>query len=486
MSGQRFVNMMLSCCLPRQPDLTGPALRVVATASARGHLIKQECDRGHTATRIFNSTKHTLRDVSTHGRKLSYNDFLAALMRVAVRVFRNVAEDVAFEALLKSHVMPYAYSSASQLPFGISAIQAAEMVTDPEIVQLLDRFGPALFDVFSLAKHRANKRHGMSRRDIVESVQATGAHVSAVSHTELLSYADYLRLCSLSFYFQHQQQQNVLSVYHLGQIFVSVKEGGGHGLHLGHITFDEFLFAFCLLALSMSYSFARKHGIYPETKVASSSVNMVKALLHRMTSCPGIMEQKMRCYSKFKHVFQDMYHEDGKPWRYLNLPGAPTRVVSPKKVIRRLSLSAAGHISVVTETDQLAARLGFDPDNGRTSENVNKNGHEPLPHRVENTNSVKAMEQSYNIWRHARLQEEPARASGATTASGISRTTDLLGSADISGVSGAPEAPVASTANRLPFPKPREVAHSSASQSTDPMLQRLEERIQALKAMSTT
>ena len=46
MSGQRFVNMMASCQLPRRPDLSGPALRVVATAAARGHVTKQNYDRG--------------------------------------------------------------------------------------------------------------------------------------------------------------------------------------------------------------------------------------------------------------------------------------------------------------------------------------------------------------------------------------------------------------------------------------------------------
>lgn len=57
---------------------------------------------------------------------------------------------------------------------------------------------------------------------------------------------------------------------------------------------------------------------------------------------PGIMTKKMRCYSKFKHLFQDMYREDDKPWRYLNVPGARKRNVSPQKVMRRMSLTATG------------------------------------------------------------------------------------------------------------------------------------------------
>jgi hypothetical protein len=365
MSGQRFVNMMVSCRLPRRPDLSAPALRVVATAAARGHVTKQNYDRGHTATRIFNSSvRHELKmRVSTHGRKLSYNDFLGALMRVAKRVYRSERAEAAFEALLRDYVMPHAYSSRGHLPFGISAAQAARVVSDSSVVALLDRFGPSLLDVFFHANHRANKRHGMTRRDVVESAQATGAGVAAVSHSELLSYDDYLELCGQSFYFQHQQQQNMLSLYHLGQVFVCVKEGGGHGLHPGHITFDEFLLAFCLLALSMSFSVARKYHVYPEMDIAASNTDMIKALLHRMASCPGITKQKMRCYSKFKHVFHDMYRADGKPWRYLNVPGAPKRVVSPKKVMRRLSLTANGHVELKLLTDQWAGKLGFEEGN---------------------------------------------------------------------------------------------------------------------------
>eukprot|EP00946_MAST-07B_sp_MAST-7B-sp1_P001897 g1897.t1 len=363
MCGHRFVTMLLSCQLPKRQDLTGPALRVIATAAARGHVTKQECDRGHTATRIFNYSRHTVREVTTHGRKLSYNDFLGALMRVAKRVYRQERAEAAFEALLHNFVMPHAYARGSQLPFGISAARAARMVSDPGVVALMNRFGAPLLDVFFHANHRANKRHGMTRRDIVESAQAAGADVEAVSHSELLSYGDYLELCSQSFYFQHQQQQNILSLYHLGQVFVSVKQGGGHGLHPGHITFDEFMLAFCLLALSMSISVARKYHIHPEANIAASDADMVKALLHRMASCPGIMKKKMRCYSKFKRVFQDMYRADGKPWRYLNVPGAPKRVVSPKKVIRRLSLMANGHLELKLVTDQLAGKLGFEGGN---------------------------------------------------------------------------------------------------------------------------
>ena len=84
MNGQRFVNMMLACNLPRQENLTGPALRVIATAAARGHVKKQEYDNGHTATRIYKAgfSAETMGRVTTHGRKLSYEDFLNALMRV--------------------------------------------------------------------------------------------------------------------------------------------------------------------------------------------------------------------------------------------------------------------------------------------------------------------------------------------------------------------------------------------------------------------
>ena len=76
--------MMLACNLPRQENLTGPALRVIATAAARGHVKKQEYDNGHTATRIYKAgfSAETMGRVTTHGRKLSYEDFLNALMRV--------------------------------------------------------------------------------------------------------------------------------------------------------------------------------------------------------------------------------------------------------------------------------------------------------------------------------------------------------------------------------------------------------------------
>ena len=39
-----------------------------------------------------------------------------------------------------------------------------------------------------------------------------------------------------------------------------------------------------------------------------------------------------------------MYREDDKPWRYLNVPGAPQRQISPRKVMRRMSLTATGHV----------------------------------------------------------------------------------------------------------------------------------------------
>jgi Flp pilus assembly protein TadB len=37
-----------------------------------------------------------------------------------------------------------------------------------------------------------------------------------------------------------------------------------------------------------------------------------------------------------------MYREDDKPWRYLNVPGARKRNVSPQKIMRRMSLTATG------------------------------------------------------------------------------------------------------------------------------------------------
>ena len=39
-----------------------------------------------------------------------------------------------------------------------------------------------------------------------------------------------------------------------------------------------------------------------------------------------------------------MHREDHKPWRYLNVPGAPKRHLSPKKVMRRMSLTASGRL----------------------------------------------------------------------------------------------------------------------------------------------
>ncbi len=367
MNGQRFVNMMLHCELPHQGDLTGPALRVVATAAARGHAKKQEYDSGHTATRLFNSCKspETIGRVSTHGRKLSYEDFLGALMRVAARVYPKKRAQDAFQALLHEFVMPHAYTRGSQLPFGLAASRAARMVSDRGVVDLLDDFAKPLLDVFHHANHRANRRSGVSRATLAAAAAAigfSGGHGVPVSHSELLSYDDYLELCDVSFYFGHQQQQNILSVHDLGQVFVCVKEGGGHGLHPGHITFDEFLFAFCLLSLSMATSVARKYGVPPD-EIAACDADMVKALLHRMASCPGIMQRKMRCYSKFKHAFQDMYRADGKPWRYLNVPGAPKRLVNARKVMRRMSISASGHVVEKTDNSQLGTLLGFDDAN---------------------------------------------------------------------------------------------------------------------------
>ena len=88
MSGQRFVNLMIACNLPHHENLTAPALRVIAIAAARGHVWKQQYDSGHTATRIYKSQQslETTGRVTTHGRKLSYEDFLNALMRVVKRL----------------------------------------------------------------------------------------------------------------------------------------------------------------------------------------------------------------------------------------------------------------------------------------------------------------------------------------------------------------------------------------------------------------
>ena len=93
---------------------------------------------------------------------------------------------------------------------------------------LLSRFGDALHDIFDHANHRANRRHGnihlflhcrashlllycltpfhpvspptfaagMSKNDMSEAVLASS--IDAVSHSELLSYADYLYLCDVS------------------------------------------------------------------------------------------------------------------------------------------------------------------------------------------------------------------------------------------------------------------------------------------------
>lgn len=47
----------------------------------------------------------------------------------------------------------------------------------------------------------------------------------------------------------------------MGQIFIQVKEGGGHGIHPGHITFDEFMYVFALLALAMTRAVANKYHV---------------------------------------------------------------------------------------------------------------------------------------------------------------------------------------------------------------------------------
>ena len=118
------------------------------------------------------------------------------------------------------------------------------------------------------------------------AASSNGDHVHAVSHSELLSYTDFLYLCEVSFYFQHQQQQNILSLHDVGQIFIQVKEGGGHGLHSGHITFDEFMYTFALMALAMTRAVSLKFGVSMD-EIANSDADMIKALLHRMMSCPG-------------------------------------------------------------------------------------------------------------------------------------------------------------------------------------------------------
>ena len=204
---------------------------------------KQEYDSGHTATRIYKASLsvETVGRVTTHGRKLSYEDFLNALMRVSRRVYpKTTNASAAFEELLTQYVMPHAYSRGSRLPFGETAEKAAAVCTDTYVLALLSRFGDALHDIFQHANHRANRRHGMSKYDLSEAAAASS--IEAVSHSELLSYQDYLYLVDCSFYFQHQQQHNILSVHDVGQIFIQVKEGGGHSIHPGHITFDEFLY----------------------------------------------------------------------------------------------------------------------------------------------------------------------------------------------------------------------------------------------------
>jgi len=91
------------------------------------------------------------------------------------------------------------------------------------------------------------------------------------------------------------------------------------------------------------------------------------------------MTKKMRCYSKFKHIFNDMYREDDKPWRYLNVPGAPQRLVNPRKVMRRMSLTATGRIVERIEgSQQLAGILGFDDGNIDIYEQ--ETCHETQPH----------------------------------------------------------------------------------------------------------
>ena len=70
----------------------------------------------------------------------------------------------------------------------------------------------------------------------------------------------FFKTSQVSFYFQHQQQQNLLSLHDVGQIFIQVKEGGGHSVHPGHITFDEFLYVFALLSLAMTRAVALKYG----------------------------------------------------------------------------------------------------------------------------------------------------------------------------------------------------------------------------------
>ena len=105
--------------------------------------------------------------------------------------------------------------------------------------------GTSLHEIFRHANHRANRRDKQSRFEKTEAEAAAagiagGDHIHSVSHSELLSYTDYLYLCNVSFYFQHQQQQNVLSIYDCGQIFIQVKEGGGSSLHSGQLLLMNF------------------------------------------------------------------------------------------------------------------------------------------------------------------------------------------------------------------------------------------------------
>mgnify|MGYP000917570173 CR=1 FL=1 len=153
--------------------------------------------------------------------------------------------DTAFEMLLERYVMPHAYSRGSRLPFGETAERAASFCTDYDVVELLNRFGTSLHEIFQHANHRANRKDLQSRSDKTEAEAAAagvaGDHVHSVSHSELLSYTDFLYLCDVAFYFQHQQQQNILSIHACGQIFIQVKEGGGSDLHSG-LKFFFFVF----------------------------------------------------------------------------------------------------------------------------------------------------------------------------------------------------------------------------------------------------
>jgi hypothetical protein len=63
------------------------------------------------------------------------------------------------------------------------------------VIEVLGRFGDALHDIFHHANHRANRRHGLSQSDMANAALAHDDDHHQVSHSELLSYTDFLYLC---------------------------------------------------------------------------------------------------------------------------------------------------------------------------------------------------------------------------------------------------------------------------------------------------